>query len=413
MPATPGPARRGSVLPYELAGGPGRIVVISDPAHVKSVMTADPAIAPSATRRSPLRPIVGAESVLTSIGARHWQQRALLLPRFHGKSVQAFADGIAGATDTALNRWRPGEPVRTADVAQQITLDVIMSVVFGIPEPGAASEAERALRVAVIRFLRLSTTPLADLTQLLNSRSAEPNLVLRAVLRPMNDAIARLLAERRAEGAVVSSDILGLLLAARTDAGERLPDSEIRDELVTLVLAGHETTSNSVAWTVERLTRNPAVYRDARDSVRAGETDYLDALLNESMRSRPVVPGVARELLCPWRFGDVEVEAGTTAAVSALLLHHRDDLYPRPFAFDPERFLESRPAPHTLLPFGGGIRRCLGAPLAMAEMQIVVREILRRVDLRTTHRPAERPKHRNVTMIPENGGIAVADAVRS
>ncbi len=230
------------------------------------------------------------------------------------------------------------------------------------PRPGAASEAERALRVAVIRFLRLSTTPLADLTQLLNSRSAEPNLVLRAVLRPMNDAIARLLAERRAEGTVVSSDILGLLLAARTDAGE---------------------------------------------------TDYLDALLNESMRSRPVVPGVARELLCHWRFGDVEVEAGTTAAVSALLLHHHDDLYPRPFAFDPERFLGSRPAPHTLLPFGGGIRRCLGAPLAMAEMQIVVREILRRVDLRTTDRPAERPKHRNVTMIPENGGVAVADAVRS
>jgi len=153
------------------------------------------------------------------------------------------------------------------------------------------------------------------------------------------------------------------------------------------------------------------VYADAREAVQAGNDNYLDALLNESMRTRPVVPVVARTLMVPWQFGDQQLESGVTALVSVLLLHHRDDLYPRPFAFDPSRFFDVRPTAHTLMPFGGGIRRCLGAPLAMAEMRTVVTEILRRVDLETTDRPAERPQHRNVTMIPADGGLVRARSV--
>ena len=197
-------------------------------------------------------------------------------------------------------------------------------------------------------------------------------------------------------------------MAARGDDGAPLGDSEIRDELLTLVLAGHETTSNSVAWTFERLTRNPEVYRRAVLAAREDDEAYLEALINESMRSRPVVPVVARELLSDWQFGPYIVDRGVIALISILLLHHREELYSRPYTFDPERFLGVKPSPQKLMPFGGGNRRCLGAGLAMAELRVVVTQILKRVDLAMTDAPAEQPKHRNVTMIPGSGGLVTA-----
>ncbi|MGV9711651.1 cytochrome P450 [Gordonia sp. NPDC003424] len=403
----------GDVLRYEFPGGPDSLVVLCNPAHIKSVMTAGPEIAPSATRQSPLRPIVGPNSVLTSIGPRHRRQRALLIPRFHGKSVAAYRDSIERATAARIDRWPVGQQIRLADLAQQLTLDVIMSAVFGLPDGAATTNAERALQTSIRRLLRLSTHPLATVAQLANSFNENPVGITKLMLRPVDTAIAALLAERRAQPASVErTDITALLVSACTEDGLPLPDSEIRDELLTLLLAGHETTANTVAWTFERLTRSPKAYRDARDAARAGDGEYVDALLNEAMRSRPVVPLVARELLRPWEFGAHGVEPGTIALISILLLHHRDDVYARPFDFDPERFLGVRPAPHTLMPFGGGDRRCLGASLAMAELTIVITEILRRVDLAASDRPAERPRHRNVTMIPRDGGLVRATAIR-
>ncbi|MDL9936143.1 cytochrome P450 [Gordonia sp. ABSL1-1] len=406
-------AARGDVLRYDFAGGPGSTVIISNPAHIKSIMTADPAIAPSATRQSPLRPIVGPDSVLTSIGARHRQQRTLLMPRFHGHAVEDYRTEIDRATARRIDSWPVGETVALAELAQHLTLDVIMSAVFGLPDGTPRTDAERDLHRAIIRVLRLSTHSIATVAQLTNGFSENPVGITKLVLRPVDRAIAAVLAERRADPSSTSrTDIAALLLSARTEDDKPLSDSEIRDELLTLVVAGHETTANTVAWTFERLTRNPEVYHDARDAARADDTDYLEALLNESMRTRPVVPLVARELLKPWQFGAEQTPSGITALVSILLLHHHDDLYERPFAFDPTRFLGVRPAAHTLMPFGGGNRRCLGATLAMAELRTVVTEILRRVDLVTHDRPAERPRHRNVTMIPIRGGLVQARAVR-
>ncbi len=404
-------ARTQGVLRYEVAGGPGRLAVLSHPAHIKALMTADQALAPSATRMSPLAPLVGSQSVLTSVGARHRRQRSMLLPRFHGKAVAAYRAGIDTATARHIDAWPVGELVPLAEIAQQITLDVIMSAVFGLPDGIPVTDAERALRDSTLRMLRWSATPLATVAQLLNSRSSSPVGLTKAVLRPVDRALYQVLAERRAARGEDRTDITQLLLDTRTEDGEPLPDNEIRDELITLLLAGHETTTNSVAWTFERLTRHPDVYADAREAVRTGNDNYIDALLNESMRSRPVVPVVARTLMVPWQFGAQEVEAGVSALISILLLHHRDDLYPRPFAFDPTRFFDIKPTAHTLMPFGGGIRRCLGAPLAMAELHTVVTEILRRVDLETTDRPAERPQNRNVTMIPADGGLVRARKV--
>ncbi|GAA3022875.1 cytochrome P450 [Gordonia defluvii] len=402
----------GGVLHYRVAGGPGPVVVVFDPAHIKTIMTADESIAPSATRQSPLAPIVGSESVLTSVGDRHRQQRALLLPRFHGKAVARYQDSIDRATDAGLAAWPVGKPVALAEVAQRITLDVIMSAIFGLPDPHDTTAAERDMRTAILRFLRLSTTPIATVSQLANARRTEPIGLLKLVMTAVDRTVYRVLAQRRTDGdADTRDDIMSLLLTARDTDGKPLSDTEIRDELIILLLAGHETTANAVAWTFERLTRAPGVYRLARRAARHDDEDYLEALINESMRSRPVVPIVARELKAPFDLGDTRVGPDVVALISILLLHHRDDLYPQPFAFEPTRFLGVRINPYELMPFGGGIRRCLGAPLAMAELRTVVGAILRRVELRTTSAPPEKPLHRNVTMIPGRGGIVVADSI--
>ncbi|GAC57032.1 putative cytochrome P450 [Gordonia hirsuta DSM 44140 = NBRC 16056] len=404
--------RDDGVLRYALRGAPRPIAVLYRPDHIKQLMTADEAITPSSTRLSPLAPIVGPDSVLTAVGERHRQQRALLLPRFHGKAVAAYQASIERATEAGLRAWPTGTPVPLTGIAQQITLEVIMSAIFGIADPSEVTPAEKSMGAAILRLMRLSSTPLGTMTQVINMRSSRPLGLLKLTLALVDRTIYRVLAERRAAGDHDSrDDIMALLLSAQTADGEPLSDSEIRDELMTLLLAGHETTSNTVAWMFERLTRNPAVYAQAREAARDGDDAYIEALVNETMRVRPVVPFVGRELLAPFDFGGHRVPAGHTALVSILLLHHRDDLYAQPFDFRPERFLGVRPNPHELMPFGGGVRRCLGAPLAVAELQTVAREILRRVQLRTHDRPGETPRYSNVTMIPARGGLVYAESI--
>ena len=212
-------AERGDVLPYSFAGGPGTSVILCNPAHVKSIMTADPAIAPSGTRQSPLRPIVGADSVLTSVGARHKRQRALLMPRFHGKAVASYRESIERATAKRIESWPVGETIRLADLAQKLTLDVIMTAVFGLPDGAPTTEAERALHDSMIRLLRLSTNPVATVAQLTNAYSENPVGILRMVLRPLDAAIAAVLTERRRAGdSAERADIAAMLLAARDSA---------------------------------------------------------------------------------------------------------------------------------------------------------------------------------------------------
>jgi len=219
-------------------------------------------------------------------------------------------------------------------------------------------------------------------------------------------------ARRAGDGGGPRDDILSLLLEAQDEDGERLSDKEVRDELLTLVLAGHETTANSLAWTFERLLRTPHAYERLRETVRSGEDPdgYVEATIHEGMRARPVVPIVGRTVKRPWRLGDYVVPAETGVLVSILLVHHREDVYPDPFAFRPERFVGVKPGTYTWIPFGGGIRRCLGAALAMAEQRVVLEAIARRTDLRAPDPEAERPRHRNVTMIPARGARVVLTA---
>ncbi len=217
-------------------------------------------------------------------------------------------------------------------------------------------------------------------------------------------------ARRRARTSTSARDILSLLLLARTEDGEALTDKELRDELLTLVLAGHETTANSLAWTWERLVRTPDAYERLRDAVRSDEDAeaVIEATIDEGMRSRPVIPIIGRRVTVPWRLGDYAVAADTPVTMSILLLHHREDLYPEPFAFRPERWLGRKPGTYEWIPFGGGIRRCLGAALAMAEQRVVLDAMVRRLDIEADDPEPEHAVHRNVTMIPARGARVVA-----
>src|SRR4051794_2949050 len=383
--------------------------VVSHPDHVRSLFTADPADAPSVTPSSPLVPVVGPNSVLTSIGDRHMRQRKLLLPAFHGEAVERYSEMIASAADREIDSWPTGTPFALAPRMQAITLDVIMAGIFGVEGSPAKGTPEHRLRQAVRTVVQLSTTPLAKISELVNVGRQEPVGIQRAVMAYLDRAVYAVIAARRAAGSDARADILSMLLEAETEDGERLTDKELRDELLTLVLAGHETTANSLAWAFERLLRTPHAYDRLRDTVRSGADPdgYVDATIHETMRARPVVPIIGRVVQVPWQFGDYVVPAGSEALISILLLHHRDDISPAPSAFRPARFVGVKPGPYTGTPLGGETRRCLGAALARAERRVVLDAIARRTDLVAADPAPERATNRNVTMIPARGARVI------
>ena len=407
-------ARRELGEVFEISAGiPGGAVITCHPDHVRSLFTAKPELVPSLTAESPLRPIVGPSSVLTANGPAHLRQRKLLLPPFHGEAVERYTQMIAQVSEREIERWPIGAPFALAPRMQAITLEVIMSGIFGIEGEPTPGSPERRLRAAVRHLTAASTSWLAKLAELANSASAEPRGLLRRGLSLLDRATYAVIQARRAAGDLAErQDILSLLLAARDEDGQPLTEGELRDELLTLLLAGFETTANSLAWTWERLLRTPHAHEALRHAVRSGEQaqERIEATITEAMRCRPVIPAVGRRVAVPWRLGEYVVPAGSALAVSILLLHHREDLYPDPFAFRPERWLGRKPGRYEWIPFGGGTRRCLGATLAIAEQRVVLATMARRLELRAADPAPERAQHRNVTMIPQRGALAVLDS---
>jgi cytochrome P450 len=401
-------------IPIHSAG----FVVTCHPDHMASLMKARPADAPSLTGESPLRPLLGPNSVLTSIGDRHLRQRRLLLPSFHGEAIQRYVEMIGRVADEEIDSWPIGTPFALAPRMQDVTLAVIMRAVFGMQGDVGSGTPEDQLRGVVRRVLGFTTTSLYRVVELRNAGHPEPLQPLRAMLSLIDRQMYRLIAARRADpGRADRDDILSMLLEARDQEGQLLTDEELRAELMGLVLAGHETTANSLAWAFERLLRTPDAYDRLREEVRSGDTAagaaYVEATIHETMRSRPVIPIVVRTVKRRWRLGEYVIAADTPVAVSIVGLHHRDDVYPRPQEYRPERFLGRKPGTYTWIPFGGGIRRCLGATLAMAEQRVVLEAIARRTDLVAADQAPEAPRMRNVTMIPGRGSRIVAADRRS
>jgi cytochrome P450 len=409
----------GDVFKVRFVVIPGGIVMTSHPDHARSLFTAKPELVPSLTAESPLRPIVGPNSVLTANGPRHLRQRKLLLPPFHGEAIERYAQMIRDVTERALDSWPLHRPFALAPKMQGITLDVIMSGIFGIEGTPAPGTAEHRLRRTIKQLAAASTSPLALLGELANLGREEPAGLTRAAVALLDRATYPVIEARRsADDLGERGDILSLLLRAKSEDGEQLSDHELRDELLTLVLAGFETTANSLAWTWERLVRTPAAYERLCDAVRSDThaEEHVEAAIVEGMRSRPVIPVVGRRVAVPWRLGEYVVPAGQGVSISILLVHHREDIYPDPFAYRPERWLEHEgggaPQTYEWLPFGGGTRRCLGAALAMAEQRVVLEAMVRRLDLEADRPEPEHAQHRNVTMIPARGARVIVRSRR-
>jgi cytochrome P450 len=404
--------RFGDVWQMSIISRKEPFVVTCHPDHIQSLFKAKPEDAPSLTGESPLRPILGPNSILTSVGARHMRQRKLLLPPFHGEAVQRYVEMITEVAEREIDRWPIGKTFSLAPRMQAVTLDVIMSGIFGVEGKPAPGTTEHRMRQTIRRLSQASTSPAFQLIELQNAGRKEPTGILRHLLAIIDRQIFALIRERREATQDGRADILSVLLEARDEDGELLTDQELRDELISLVLAGHETTANQLAWIFERLLRTPAAYDRLRELTREGgpEADaYVEATIHEGMRNRPVIPMIVRMVKRPWRFGDYVLPANTPVAVSIIALHHREDVYPDPFSFRPERFVGQKPGTYTWIPFGGGIRRCLGASLAMAEQRVVLAAIARRSDLRAPNPRAERAQQRNVTTIPNGGAKVVVE----
>jgi len=400
-------ARYGDVFTIRL--NTGRTVVIAgDPAIAKAVFQGGGEDLHAGAGNVVLKPILGARSVLLLDGPEHMRQRKLMLPSFHGERMRAYGETMTEVAERHVGRWRTGSTFAVHPTMQEITLEIILRTIFGVEDPARVE----ALAAPTKRLLNSTDQPLRLLMlQLTSSASAKPRSPwgrVYALLAPVDAMIHQEIAARRAAEAdgAGRDDILSLLLAARDEDGNALTDVELRDELLTLLLAGHETTATALAWTLERLVRTPAVLARVREEVQDGEsTEYLDAVIKEALRLRPVIPGVVRRLQRPLTIGGIDLPAGVHVAPSIYLIHRRADVYPDPEAFRPERFLgDDAPSTYEWLPFGGGIRRCLGAAFAQYEMRIVLATILRRATLATSDEAAERVKRRFVTYTPARGG---------
>lgn len=389
---------------------PGGPTITSHPDHVRSLFTADPEIVPSLTAESPLLPIVGPNSVLTANGPRHLRQRKLLLPPFHGEAIERYVAAITAIAEREIDSWPLNRPVALAPRMQAITLDVIASGILGTGGRARRGTPEHGLLETIKRLTALSTTPIAKLGELMNLGHREAVGLQRRALSILDHFTYGVIEQRRGDPDLEGrEDILSLIMRARTDDGEALSDSEVRDELLTVILAGFETTANSLAWAWERLVRNPEAYEALREGVRSDEDaeGVVERVILETMRNRPVIPAIGRRVQVPWRLGDYRVEAGGPVTVSILLVHHREDVYPDPFAYRPERWIGRKPGTYEWIPFGGGTRRCLGASLAMAEQRVVLTAMARRLDIEAVDAEPERAQHRNVTMIPARGARVV------
>jgi hypothetical protein len=390
----------------------GHIVAVADPAAIKEIFTGDPAVLRAGAGNQPLEPVVGPESLLLLDGARHLRRRRLVLPPFHGERLQGYAADMAELAADDLGRWPLGTPFALEPHMRAITLAVIIRVVFGI-EDGERAAALRALiprllpdgglsSLVLLPALRRDLGPRSPWRRFLDARTAVDRLLF--------DEIA---ARRDDPGLADRTDVLSLLLQARDEDGAPLSDRELRDELMTLLLAGHETTATALAWAFELLHRHPAAHERAVAEARAssagdgGPAPWLDAVAAETLRLKPPLPLAVRRLAAPVTLLGHELPAGTRVGPCIYLTHRRADLYPEPTAFRPERFLGQGPETYAWLPFGGGIRRCVGAAFAQLELREVLRTVLARADLRPADGRPERTRRRAIVLTPARGARSV------
>jgi cytochrome P450 len=404
-------------------------VMIFDPALVKQVFQGPHEQLNAGEANSLLGPILGERSVLLLDGAEHLRHRRLMLPQFHGQRMQDYADAMREAADLEIDSWPVGEPFTLLPRMQAITLRVIIRAVFGYEAGPAADELRRRLRAMIDPVARPRGLALLSLLERLGGgrRATARFEVQRAAV---DELVYAEIARRRALPDLAErTDVFSALLLAVDEDGAALSDREVRDELMTLLLAGHETTATGLAWTLDLLLHAPPVLARARETAAgageaaagagardggtgesesesdAGAGEYLEAVVKEALRIRPVIPAVGRVVRgAPFRLGRYEIPPGMEINPSIRAIHRRGDLYPQPFEFRPERFLgPDAPDTYTWIPFGGGTRRCLGASFALMEMRIVLARVLERAALRAVDPELDEIAFRGITLAPKRG----------
>jgi cytochrome P450 len=378
----------------------GTGVYVRDPEAIREMFTGDQSDLHAGEANAPLATILGQRSVLVLDGPEHLRQRRLLLPPFQGSAVRGYREIIRQVAEAEVDRWRAGDELVMRDRMRALTFEVIARVVFGVFEPQRIAPMHEAL-TAVLDAAPLAMLPTALRRDL--GRWSPGGRVARLLRRA--DALVYGEIERRRAAADLAErdDVLSLLLAAHDEDGRPLSDVELRDELMTMLLAGHETTATALAFAFDLLLHNPAPLTRLLDELDDESDAYLDAVATETLRLRPVIDAAERTLTRPRTIAGHELPAGIRVYPNITAVHLREDLYPQPFAFRPERFLDGRTQSYSWLPFGGGIRRCIGAALAQAEIAEVLRVVLSRVTLRAARPGLDPVVMRGITLVPRHG----------
>jgi cytochrome P450 len=402
-------ARYGKRFTIQVPGAPP-FVMLSDPADVKQVFTAKPDVLHPGEGARVLEPVVGTHSVILLDEGAHMEQRKLMLPAFHGERMTRLTGLMTEVAEREVASWPRETPIEMHPRMQALTLEIILRAVFGLA-PGPRLESLRERLGAMLGFGDRWVSLIPPKPGSRMEKIAERVGPFREFVRlqaQADELIFELIDERRRDG-TDGDDILAMLLEARHEDGSPMDQQELRDELMTLLVAGHETTASSLAWTFARLPHHPDVVERLVAELAADDGDaYLTATIQEVLRRRPVLPNSAPRLVMePIEVGGWDYPVGVTLVPSAYLIHHDPSIYPDPYEFRPQRFVDSPPGTYTWIPFGGGRRRCLGASFAMLEMKIVLRAVLSQRELRVTGNGYEMPRRRNITIRPSEGAVAI------
>jgi cytochrome P450 len=409
-------ARYGRVFTVRLAGLPP-LVQLADPEAIRELFTGPPELLHAGEANSVLRPVLGAGSLLLLDGDAHVRHRRLLLPPLHGQRMHAYAELIREISERKIAGWPRGRPFPVMEGARAIALDVVLRAVFGLGEGDDLTRLREDMSelVALAMTSPLFLFPEAQIE--LGPLTAWSRIV--GKLRSIDDRLFALIDQRRREAMAAArparEDVLSLMIDARDEDGQPMSNQELRDELMTMLVAGHDTVSTGLAWTLHHLTGDGAALERAVREVgerRGGDgggdgnpqdLPWLDAIVKEALRLTPVLPVVGRRLETDMRLGGVDLPAGVRASPNAYLVHRDPDLWPHPTRFDPARFLDARPSPYVYFPFGGGARRCVGMAFALSEMRIVLETMLRRLEIERAPGVTVRPVRHGVSLAPSGG----------
>jgi len=382
--------------------------VFTHPDAIKEIFTAPASALRAGEGNEILGPPLGQHSLLLLDGDEHMRQRRMLLPSFHGEKLAMQKAAMERVSEEVVAKFPVGKPFALREQMQEIALEVIMEVVLGLDSSGAQHDFLSKSTADILEWIGVPWRLVA--TGMLGPKHRIITRMFKPMLAPLDAGIYELIAQRRqATDLDERSDILSMMLLATDEDGNPMTDAEVRDEIVTLIVAGHETTSTALAWAFERLTRDPAGLKRLEDESRTDQTEWSDAVAKEALRLRPVLDFVVRRVAEPIEIAGYSFEPGEFLAPAIKLVHLREDIYPNATAFKPERWLDTKPGTYTWIPFGGGVRRCIGFSFAMAEMDVVMRAVARNVHLEPVG-DEEKIVSRFITSSPARGGEVLVPA---